>query len=88
MHQPRTTHLTIVKRILRFVKGTISHSLRLQRATSLHLITLVMQTGLLVPSIEDLNVVIVSTLVKIMYLDHQENNLISPDPPLNQSTEA
>lgn len=34
MHDPQTTHLNALKRILRYIKGTISHGLQLNKTTS------------------------------------------------------
>ncbi len=32
LHAPRTSHWSVVKRILRYVQGTISHGLRMQKS--------------------------------------------------------
>jgi hypothetical protein len=38
MHDPRESHLTTVKRILRYLQGTLDHGLLLHRASTLDLI--------------------------------------------------
>lgn len=38
MHDPREAHVNALKRILRYIKGTISHGLRLYRSTTTDLI--------------------------------------------------
>ena len=37
MHDPREAHFNALKRILRYVKGTLSHGIHMTRSTSLHL---------------------------------------------------
>jgi hypothetical protein len=39
MHKPTTTHWTVVKRLLRYLKQTIFHGIHIQKATTWHLTT-------------------------------------------------
>lgn len=38
MHSPRTTHMQILKRVLRYISGTINHGLHLHKSSGHHLI--------------------------------------------------
>lgn len=64
MHDPKEPHWVAVKRILRYLKETISHALLIQPDHLLQLQTLVMQIGHPIRMIEDQLVLTVSILAK------------------------
>ena len=88
MQNPLDLHWKVVKRILRYLKGTSKEGIVLRRSETLHLTRFCDVNWGNDLVIEDQPLVIVSTLKEMSFLAPQRNNMLFPDPSLNQNTEV
>ena len=91
MANPLDSHWIAVKRILRYLKGTVLHGLHLEPAVLGNhtlLVPSAMQIGLLILKTEYLLLVQLSTLVLISFLGGPESSKLLQDPVQRQNIEV
>ena len=85
MHAPREQHLQAAKRVLRYLRGTVSEGVWFKRVLSI-LLPFPMQTGKDVHLIDVPQLVIVSLWVPILLAGVARNNPLLQDHPLKLNT--
>jgi hypothetical protein len=85
MHAPTIVHMNLVKKILRYVKGTISHGLHLNRSPSSDLVIYSDADWAGWPDIDALPQVYVPILDPILFRGRERGKAWFPGPTLKRS---
>jgi hypothetical protein len=78
MHDPREPHLTLVKRILWYIQGTLDYGLQLHRSSTADLVTYSNVEWLAAPTLVVLHQVTVSSSATTWYFGLQSGSTLSP----------
>ena len=88
MQTPSESHWKVVKRILRYLKGTLHHGLHLRKLSALDLVAFCDDDWPLILMIEDQLQGFVCILVQILSLGNRRNNILSLDQVPKQNIEV
>jgi hypothetical protein len=87
MHDPREPHLALIKRVLRYIKGTLDYGLKILQSSTSDLVAYSDADWAVVPILDDLPQVTMYFLVTIWFLGLRSDNKRFLSPVLRPNIE-